>query len=142
MRIDARQTKRLRFMYLYTALGAGLLGLGVLLAPAWVVRQLGMPMQDDVVLSVLGSAYSGFALIALLGLRAPLRFAPVLLLQLTYKLLWLLAVFLPMAVHGEAPPYAWLFAVIFTTYVIGDLVAIPFRLLLSDAGVEGDRRAV
>ena len=48
---------------------------------------------------------------------------------MTYKLLWLVLVLLPMALTGTAPPYAWLFGVVFLTYVIGDFIAIPFRYL-------------
>lgn len=120
----------LKGMYLYTALGAGVLGLMMLLLPQWLSAQLQMPSPEPVVFGIVGSSYLAFGLLALLGLRAPLRFVPILLLQLSYKSLWLGAVFVPMWLAGETTPYAWLFALIFLSYVIGDLIALPWRYLL------------
>ena len=53
--------KWLSAMYVYTAAGAGLLGLAMLLAPNFVVAYLHMPIQDPVVFGVVGSAYLAFA---------------------------------------------------------------------------------
>ena len=63
-------------------------------------------------------------------LLSPLRFVPVLVLQLSYKVIWFLAVFFPALVAGQVPTYGWGLAAIFATFVIGDLVAIPFPYLL------------
>jgi hypothetical protein len=123
--------KWLSGMYVYTAVGAGLLGVAVLLAPNLVVAYLHMPIQDPVVFGIVGSAYVAFALASVLGLRFPLHFIPILILQLIYKSVWLAAVFLPMLISGRPPAYAWLFAAIFVSYVVGDCIAIPFRHLLS-----------
>ena len=123
--------KWLTAMYIYTAVGAGLLGVAMLLAPNLVVAYLHMPIQDPVVFGVVGSAYLAFAIASLLGLRFPLRFIPILMLQLIYKSVWLVTVFLPMLISGTPPGYAWLFAAIFVSYVVGDCIAIPFRQLLA-----------
>jgi hypothetical protein len=123
--------KWLKAMYIYTAVGAGLLGLAMLLAPNLVVTYLQMPIQDPVVFGVVGSAYVAFACASLFGLRFPLRFIPILMLQLIYKSVWLVAVFLPMLISGTPPAYAWLFAAIFVSYVVGDCIAIPIRQLLA-----------
>ena len=125
------QSKWLRGMYIYTALGAGLLGVAMLLVPNLVVAYLHMPVQDPVVFGVVGSAYIAFAIASVLGLRFPLRFVPILILQLIYKSVWLGAVFLPMLISGTPPAYAWLFAAIFASYVVGDCIAIPLRHLLA-----------
>ena len=53
--------KWLSAMYVYTAAGAGLLGLAMLLAPNFVAAYLHMPIQDPVVFGVVGSAYLAFA---------------------------------------------------------------------------------
>ena len=63
---------------------------------------------------------------SILGYLAPLRFIPVLLLQLVYKSIWFVAVLLPALFAGAVPVYGWILAGIFATYAIGDLVAIPF----------------
>jgi hypothetical protein len=123
--------KWLNGMYIYTAVGAGSLGVAMLLAPHLVVAYLQMPNQDPMVFGVVGSAYVAFAMTSILGLRFPLRFVPVLILQLIYKLVWLVAVFLPTLISGTTAAYAWVFAAIFLSYVIGDFIAIPFRQLLA-----------
>ncbi|MDT8358068.1 MAG: hypothetical protein RQ758_06140 [Methanomicrobiaceae archaeon] len=58
-----------------------------------------------------------------------------LLLQLRYKVIWYLAVMLPVLLAGTMPFYGWTFTGIFATFVIGDLFAIPFPVLWGrDAG--------
>ena len=61
-----------------------------------------------------------------LGLRSPLKFLPVLLMQCTYKSIWVIGVLLPLALKGELPGYAPLIIVVMISYIIGDLIAIPF----------------
>jgi len=116
----------LRFIYIYTLVGAGGAGLGVLVAPEAMKSALRLPTQDPVVYGVFGSVYLAFALLSILGLRSPLRFSPVLLLQLCYKVIWLIGVILPMWIERGLPTHALILAVIFVSYVIGDLIAIPF----------------
>ena len=128
--------KWLNGMYVYTAVGAGLLGVAMLLAPNLVVAYLDMPIQDPVVFGVVGSAYVAFAIASILGLRFPLRFVPVLILQMIYKSVWLVTVFLPMFISGTPPAYAWVFAAIFVSYVVGDCIAIPFRHLLAQESMK------
>jgi len=54
-----------------------------------------------------------------------------LLLQLCYKVVWFMGVILPMLFAGEFPTYAIFFVVVFATYIIGDLIAIPFSYLFA-----------
>lgn len=75
--------------------------------------------------------YVAFALVAIPGFLSPLKFTPVLLLQLCYKVLWFIAVFLPVLVIGSMPDYGWIFAGIFATYGVGDLIAIPFPVVFA-----------
>jgi len=120
----------LRFMYLYTIVGAGSLGLGIIFAPGVVRSALGWPRQDPLTLGITGSVYLAFAALSILGLRSPLKFAPVLLLQLCYKLIWLVGVMLPLAVAGNVPVHGVILTAIFATYAIGDAIAIPFGYVL------------
>jgi len=116
----------LKFMYFYTVVSAGLLGLGVVIDPDFMISMMGWPPQDTVVFGVFGSLYVAFGLVSILGLRAPLKFVPVLLLQLTYKIVWFLGVALPLVMKGQLPTHGYLFAAIFLTFLVGDLIAIPF----------------
>ncbi|MFO7667730.1 MAG: hypothetical protein R6V76_14000 [Desulfobacterales bacterium] len=121
----------LKGMYIYTILGAGGFGLGVIVMPDVMRSIFGWPEQDAIVFGVTGSVYLSFALLSILGLRSPLKFAPVLLLQLSYKVVWFIGVVLPLLVVGKFPMYGILHVVIFATYIIGDFIAIPFSYVFA-----------
>ena len=121
----------LKAMYIYTIVGAGGFGLGMIVAPKAMLSIFGWPRQDPVVFGVTGSIYVSFALLSILGLRAPLKFVPVLVLQLSYKVVWLVGVIVPILLAGKFPAYAILHVIIFATYIIGDLVAIPFSYVFA-----------
>lgn len=76
----------LRAAYLLLALGAGYLNWSQILDPAreW-------DMMEGIVVIMLGA----MSLLALLGLRQPLRMLPLMLWEITWKLIWLARVALP-----------------------------------------------
>ncbi len=122
----------LKFMYIYTLVGAGGFGLGIILIPDVMRSIFGWPNADQIIaFGVTGSVYLSFALLSILGLRSPLKFVPLLLLQLTYKVIWFVSVILPLLLTGKFPAYALLFTAIYITYIIGDLIAIPFSHVFS-----------
>jgi len=121
----------LRFMYAYTIVGAGGMGLGIIFAPRVVESMPGFPREDPVVFGITGGVYIAFAVMSVLGLRSPLKFAPVLMLQLLYKVVWLIGVVLPLLLTEGLPMHGMVFAAVFVSYVIGDLIAIPFRYIFS-----------
>jgi hypothetical protein len=125
-------------MYVYTIVIAGLMGLAEIVAPARMQSALGMPEQDPTVFGLAASMFLAFGLVAILGLRAPLKYCPILLAELLYKLVWLCGVVLPLALRGQFPTSAAVQVVIFVTFIIGNLIAIPFRYLFGrDAGPSG-----
>jgi len=121
----------MKFMYAYIIVGAGSLGVAFLLAPNTTLNLLGYPAQEPLWAGVGYSVFVAFAILSIFGLRSPLKFAPVLLLSFTYKVIWLIAIFIPLLVKGQLPSYAWLTGLVFVTYVAGHLIAIPFRYLLA-----------
>lgn len=121
----------LKGMYIYTIVGAGGFGLGVILMPDVMRSVFGWPSQDPIVFGVFGSVYIAFALLSIFGLRSPLKFVPVLLLQLSYKVVWFIGVLFPILFGGKFPTYAILHVVVFATYIIGDLIAIPFSYVFA-----------
>ncbi len=121
----------LKGMYIYTIIGSGGFGLGVLVIPNVMESVFQWPSQDPIVLGVTGSVNLAFAILSIVGLRSPLKFVPVLLLQLCYKVVWFVGVVLPLMVAGEFPTYAIPHVVIFATYIIGDLIAIPFSYVFA-----------
>ena len=116
----------LKGMYIYTIIGAGGFGLGIIIMPESMRSIFGWPSQDPIVFGVVGSVYLSFALLSILGLRSPLQFTPVLLLSLSYKVVWFIGVIPPLLLAGKFPAYGLLHVVIFASYLIGYLIAIPF----------------
>jgi hypothetical protein len=121
----------LKGMYIYTIVVAGGFGLGIIFIPNLIQSFFSMPTQDPIVVGVVGSVYLSFALLSILGLRSPLKFVPILLLQLGYKIVWFIGIILPILVTGKFPTYAILYVVVFATFIIGDLIAIPFSYVFA-----------
>jgi len=121
----------LKFLYWYTLLGGGAVGVVVIVTPGLFASLFRMPAQDPYMLGVAGSFWLVSGLVAIFGLRAPLVFAPTLLVQLAYKSTWLLGVFLPHLLAGAVPVYGWAVALVFSSYVVLDLIAIPFARILA-----------
>jgi hypothetical protein len=121
----------LKGMYIYTIILAGGFGLGIIIMPELMRSSFGWPDQDSLVFGVCGSVFMAFGLLSILGLKSPLKFAPILLLQLTYKSVWFIGVVFPLAFAGKYPHYGLLHAVIFASFVIGDLIAIPFSYIFA-----------
>jgi len=119
----------LKGMYIYTIVGAGGFGLGMIILPDLMKSIFGWPNQDPIVFGVAGSVYLSFGLLSILGLKSPLKFAPILLLQLCYKVVWFIGIIIPLFIAGKFPAFAYLHVVIFATYIVGDLVAIPFSYI-------------
>ena len=121
----------LKIMYWYTILGAGCLGLAMVVVPETVRSIFGWPVQDPIVYGVTGCVWLAFGLLSILGLKSPLKFVPILLMQLTYKSVWFIGVVIPLLISGEFPTYAILHVVVMGSYITGDLVAIPFSYVFS-----------
>jgi len=124
----------LKAMYLYSAVIAIALGLGILLPPDMMISIFKLPPPEPVMLGITGGAdlSVGICCIFALVFKAPLKFAPVLFFQMTYKLLWLLFVILPVLFKGELQGYGWFFLITYFTFVVGDGIAIPFAYIFSE----------
>ena len=115
----------LKFMYIYTIIGAGGLGLGIVFVPRFVQSVFKFPSQDPVVFGLLGSTYIALGIVSILALQ----FTPVLLMQLCLKVIWIMTVVVSLFRLGSLPVHAVLLLLIFVTYVVGDFIAIPFSYL-------------
>jgi len=116
----------LKFMYIYTLIFAGGVGLSMIFFPDLIQTTFLWPVNEPIVFGIVGSVYVGFGLVSILGLRSPLKFAPILLLQLNYKVIWFVGVVLPLLIAGRYPSFGIPMAVLFATFIVGDLIAIPF----------------
>lgn len=82
----------------------------------------------DPVKGVAFSFWGALSALSVLGLRYPLKMVPLLLMQLVYKTIWLLAVALPMWSAIRSTGLAKAMAV----GVIVDLVAIPWAYVVAN----------
>jgi hypothetical protein len=125
--VSKAHPNRLRFMYAYTILTGGILGFALLVAPSTMLPALGIPTEEPFLGGILYSVWLAEAILSAFGLRYPVKFAPVLLLQLTYKVIWLVAIIIPHLVTGQLPTFAMTTSDLYITFVIGDMIAIPWR---------------
>ena len=126
----------IRLLYVCTAFMGISTGLIILLAPDRFARNIigvpyCLPPQDRVIFGMLGGFWLAIGLIAILGLRAPLRFLPIFLVQLIYKSSWFLCVFSPLMISGKFPNHGWATVTINALWIAMDLKAIPWSYLLS-----------
>jgi len=121
----------LKFMYIYTIVVAGGFGLGIFFFPNIMTSVFGWPIEEPIALGIAGSAYVAFGILSIFGLWAPLKYAPILVLQLCYKSALFVGVFLPLLITGRFPNYALWVIPLFATFIVGDLIAIPFPYILS-----------
>src|SRR5918997_460145 len=84
----------LRAMYVFTVVGLAIEKLPALLHPAT------LSPGDSVVLSVLGAT----ALLAVLGIRYPIKMLPLLFFEFVWKAIWVVALGLPLLLSGGLDP--------------------------------------
>ena len=121
----------LKGMYIFTIVGAGGFGLGIIVIPDLMRTIFCWPIYDPIIYGVTGSVWLAFGIVSILGLRSPLKFVPILVLQLCYKLVWIIGVIFPLLITGKFPMYAILHVVFMATYIVGDLIAIPFSYIFA-----------
>ena len=89
-------------------------GLGAMILPSLVRHE---PLARGVIASLLGAVW----VLAFVGLRYPLRMLPLLMFELVWKTIWLIAFGLPQWSSGQVPPT---FAEDFSNIVFG-VVLMP-----------------
>jgi hypothetical protein len=118
-------------MYIWNIIISGGGGIGIIFLPKLTQWLFNSP-TPRITYGIIGSVFLSFAILSILGLKNPIKFAPVLLFQLTYKIIWLLGVILPMIISGEFYLGALPAVSIYILYVIGDIIAIPFSNILEN----------
>ncbi len=121
----------LKAMFVYTLVVSGGIGLGMILIPGTIQSVFRFPPQDPVVLGLCGSVFLALGLVSILGFLSPLKFVPLLLIELIYKPVWLVAVALPLFLKGQFPFYVVFISAVLISFIIGDLIAIPFSYVFS-----------
>ena len=120
----------IRVMYGVAVIGAGAVGLMTLCAPRLAAQYIFAGSTTvDPYLQILGALWITLGMAALLGLFSPLQFSVILLVQLIYKAAWLVAVALPAIIADNREPGLLFFTALFTLWVVGLLLAVPFGYL-------------
>lgn len=112
----------MRVVYVGTFLGVGYSAWSTLVTHAtpW-----------DPLRGVAFSFWAAYATLMILGLWNPLRMVPLLLLQLLYKSVWLVAVAIPLARAGPLDATAAQLVRIFVVAVVVDLFVIPWSYVIA-----------
>jgi hypothetical protein len=79
---------------------------------------------------LVGSLWSSILVLSVLGLSQPLRYSPVLLLQLIYKSVWLAVYVVPRLLRGDSAAVPWGIAGSFAVIIVGWPFIIPWAYLL------------
>ena len=124
--------KWLKCMYAITIIGPGIWGFGTVFFPDLVNSLFKFPDQHHFLYGITGSMWMTFSVLSLFGIRNPLKFLPVLMFQLTYKVIWISCVVLPLLIKGQLSVYEVVFALSMAAFVVGDLIAIPFSYLFKN----------
>lgn len=103
-------------------------GLAVMIWPRLISPPPGLEHMRGVVWALLGA----LGLLALLGIRYPLQMLPLLLFELTWKVIWVVAIGVPLRAAGafdEATSATWVECIF---GIIVCLVAIPWGYVLAN----------
>ena len=113
----------MRFAYLFNAIVIGFGAWSELINQRKLINE-GKPW--DLVYGVAFSLYAAYGLLMLLGVRFPVRMLPLLLLQIIYKTIWLIAVGHLLWSVGRLNPTAIGSIKFFASIVVLDLIVIPW----------------
>ncbi len=78
-------------------------GLGFMIWPGVIRHAQSTPLANGLVSALL----AGVSVLALLGVRYPLQMLPLLLFEFVWKLIWLLAIALPLWRANQMDPATW-----------------------------------
>lgn len=121
--VSTIRTYALRVVYLLN-----FVGLGMTAWPAVVSPEKPLGLLDGVAFSF----WAAFSVLMGFGLRYPLQMLPLLLLQLSYKVVWLLAVALPLWSAGQWDSSATGLTRVFVAPVVVDLLVIPWAYVYAN----------
>ena len=120
----------MRFVYAANILVAGIVGALALFAPSLAQRVVfSGTATPSATMGVTGAVWCAIAVLSVGGLVWPERMAPVLVIQLIYKSLWLLAFALPAWRSGGAQAVPGGVAVFFAVWVVVLPFVIPWTRL-------------
>ena len=121
----------LRFMFAVNIFVVGGFGLALLIGGQAAFTYFGFPTEEMIMTGYALSVMVAYAIMGIIGMRFPVKFAPVLLMQATGKIVWFLAVIIPQLATGPLPTFAIMLSATFIPLIIGDLIAVPWKYLFA-----------
>ena len=122
---------RIRIMFALNIAVALAFGLALLIMPLQMYSFVGNTSQE-IIWSSYGSSYMvALGLLAIAGLRSPVKFSMILVVQAIAKIVWLIGAIVPALIVGPLPTYGIYLAVTFIPFIVGDLIVVPWRHILA-----------
>ena len=100
------------------------------IAPSFAIALFSQPTQDSYYYRVAAAVWTAFGLLAILGLRDPIKYMPILLFQFIYKLIWIFGVFLPNLIINGVCFDTVILLLIFLLFIVGDFLTLLFKEFL------------
>jgi hypothetical protein len=123
-------SNRIRFMFVLNIVVALSFGLALLIMPIQMYSFVGNTSQE-VIWSSYGSSYMvALGLLAIAGLRSPVKFSMILVVQAIAKVVWLIGAIVPALIAGPMPFYAIYLTATFIPFIVGDLLVVPWRHIM------------
>ena len=126
----------LQALYLVLVVYVGAVAIALLVDPKSALSFSGFPSEGipypaSLIAGVAYSQWLAIALLSVLGLRSPFKFSPILLMVVTYKTVWMLALALPRAISGTLIPYGQTTAIEWVIIVIIYASLMPWKYILA-----------
>jgi hypothetical protein len=120
----------LRMIFAANVVVAGVVGTMSLFAPALAARTVFSGVTGpELSMRITGAFWTAIAVLSLIGLAYPVQLAPILLVQLIYKALWLMVVVAPAVIAGQSGTVPAGVAWFFLVWVVVLPLVIPWRAL-------------
>ena len=102
MTVTQKQLNVLRAAFAVNIVAAGVPGFLIVFFPAFAEANVLSATQDLFTMGIAGSVWLAIGTLSVLGLFYPLQLAPIFLIQIVYKSVWIVAVALPLLAAGDA----------------------------------------
>ena len=128
----------LQAVYLVLVVYVGILAIYLLVDPKSALSFVGFPSSGvpypaSLIAGVAYSQWLAIALLSVLGLRSPFKYSPVLLLVVTYKTVWMLALALPRAISGNLISWGTTTAIEWLILVVIAVLVMPWKYIFEKA---------
>jgi hypothetical protein len=113
-------------MYALVGIVAGGIGLALLIVRHSTMSFLSYPTEEPILAGIVFSVWFALGVMSLAGLRSPLKFTLVLVVEVFYKTVWIISTIVPMAIAGTLTSFGSTTALLYLVPIIGNSIVIPW----------------